>query len=268
MYGQSFILKGNWSGIITDSLFTKIHPALLQIKGVNGHATGIFRIETPEGFCQYEVSGNYKDKKHFSLTSSSKALSETKGFKSNPFEFTFHFDDSSEYVVGNLNSPGSAFQRFKMYLERDESAYNLNEGNSLSNIASQAMAHRIKLNVPAKSKRLKELARFQFMPLYFEIDRYEINSTYFTYLEKLTRILNSHSDLRLKIIGHTDSDGSDEYNLTLSKNRATAIFQHLVALGISPDRMIFDFHGERKPAESNENDLGKQRNRRVEFEFI
>ncbi len=268
LFGQSFKISGNWSGIITDSLFTKSHPALLQIKGINGHATGIFRIDTPEGFCQYEVTGAYKKKKHFILKSSSKAQLASKGFESVPFEFTFHYDDSSEYVVGTLNCIGSAFHRFKLFLEWDESPYNLNEENSLSKIGAQAMAYRIKLNVPAKSKRMKELARFQFIPIYFDVDRYEIDSTYFAYLEKLTRILNSHSDLRLKIIGHTDADGSDEYNLSLSKNRANAIFLHMVALGISPDRMIFEFQGESQPAESNENDRGKQRNRRVEFAFI
>lgn len=268
LYGQSFKLSGNWSGIITDSLFTKSHPALLQIKGINGHATGIFRIETSEGFCQYEVTGAYKKKKHFILTSSAKALSESKGFNSLPFEFAFHYDDSSEYVVGTLHSPGSAFHRFKLYLEWDESPYILNQENSLSNIGAQAMAHRLKLNIPAKSKRMKELARFQFVPIYFEVDRFEIDSSYFPYLEKLTRILNSHSDLRLKIIGHTDADGSDEYNILLSKNRANAIFQHIMTLGISSDRMIFEFQGESKPAESNENERGKQRNRRVEFAFI
>jgi len=268
IYGQPFKLSGNWSGIITDSLLTKSHPALLQIKGINGHATGIFRIETQEGFCQFEVSGTYKKKKHFGLKSSSKAQLASKGFESVPFDFTFHYDDSSEYVVGTLNCPGSAFHRFKLYLEWDESPYVLNAENSLSSIGAQAMAYRIKLNVPAKSKRLKELARFQFIPIYFDVDRYEIDSTYFTYLEKLTRILNSHSDLRLKIIGHTDADGSNEYNLELSKNRANAIFQHLNDLGIAPDRMIFEFQGETNPVETNENERGKQRNRRVEFEFI
>lgn len=267
-FGQSFKLSGNWSGIITDSLFTKSHPALLQIKGINGHATGIFRIETSEGFCQYEVSGDYKKKKEFKLISALKPQSETKGFGSLPFEFTFHYDDSSEYVVGTLHSPGSAFHRFKLYLEWDESPYILNQENSLSNIGAQAMAHRLKLNIPAKSKRMKELARFQFVPIFFEVDRFEIDSSYFPYLEKLTRILNSHSDLRLKIIGHTDADGSNEYNLELSKNRANAIFQKLKDLGIAPDRMIFEFQGETNPVETNENERGKQRNRRVEFEYI
>ena len=100
------------------------------------------------------------------------------------------------------------------------------------------------------------------------MDRYEIDSSYFPYLQKITRILNSHTDLRLRIIGHTDADGSDDYNIALSKNRANAIFQFLVNAGIASDRMVFDFKGEGNPTDTNENESGKQRNRRVEFEFI
>ncbi|MFM7388982.1 MAG: OmpA family protein [Bacteroidota bacterium] len=267
-YGQPFKLTGNWSGIITDSLYTTNYPALLQIKGINGHATGVFRIETPNGYCQYEVSGDYKKKKDFKLSSALKPQSETKGFGSLPFDFTFHYDDSSEYVLGTLNSPGNAINRFRIMLEWDETPYILGGESMLSALNSQAMMYRIKLGVPAKTKRIKELKRFQFKAIYFEVDRYEIDSSYVPFLKNLTRILQSNSDLRLKIIGHTDADGSNEYNLELSKNRANAIFQHLKDLGIAPDRMLFEFQGETNPVETNENERGKQRNRRVEFEFI
>jgi len=270
LYGQHFKISGNWLGILTDSTsdFTKNYPILLQIKGINGHATGIVRIEFEGKYSQFEVSGTYKKKKHFTLKSASKAQYESNDFRLSPFEFVFHYDDSSEYVVSTLTSSGNWLHGFKMYLEWEETQYELAKKPALSSIGAEAMAYRIKLGVPAKSKRIKELAVFQFKPIYFEVDRYEIDSSFYPYLEKLTRILNSHSDLRLNIIGHTDADGSNEYNLELSKNRANAIFQHLNGLGIASDRMIFEFEGESRPAETNDNQNGKRRNRRVEFRFI
>jgi outer membrane protein OmpA-like peptidoglycan-associated protein len=270
VYGQPYKLTGNWTGILTDSSqgFTKAFPVILQLKGVNGHATGVFRVETEDGFSQYEVSGDYTSKKHFVLQSALKPLMQTKNIALNSFDFTFHFQDSSEYVTGIFHSLGCPFHQLNLYLERDDLAYTLEKNLLFSTTNVLAMAHRIQLGVPAKSKRLKELANFKFQPVYFAVDSYKIDSSYFSYLARLTRLLNSNSDLRLKIIGHTDADGSVEYNLELSKNRSNALFQRLQSLGISSDRMLFEFEGESQPVGSNDSEPGKQRNRRVEFVFI
>jgi len=270
VYGQKFKLGGNWTGILTDSAqgFTKAFPVILQLKGVNGHATGIFRLETMDGFSQYEVTGDYSSKKRFVLTSGLKPSLQIKNIALNPFDFTFNFQDSNEYVTGVFHSMGCPFHQLNLYLERDDMAYTLEKNLLFSTTNVLAMAHRIQLGVPAKSKRLKELANFKFQPVYFAVDSYEIDSSYFSYLARLTRLLNSNSDLRLKIIGHTDADGSDEYNLELSKNRSNALYKRLQSLGISPDRMLFEFVGESQPVQSNKNERGKQRNRRVEFSFI
>jgi outer membrane protein OmpA-like peptidoglycan-associated protein len=267
---QKFTLSGNWSGILVDtaSNYTISRPVVLKINGVNGHATGVFRVESATGFTQFEVSGYYKKKKDFTLTSSKKPSMESKNFGGKPFEFDFHFDDSSEYIRSGFRSPGGPYHGLQLYLERDEKEYTLDKTLLFNELSTQAFAFRVKKGVPAKAKRIKELEQFAFQPIHFEVDRYEIDSSYFPYLQKITRILNSHTDLRLRIIGHTDADGSDDYNIALSKNRANAIFQFLVNAGIASDRMVFDFKGEGNPTDTNENESGKQRNRRVEFEFI
>ena len=68
--------------------------------------------------------------------------------------------------------------------------------------------------------------------------------------------------------GHTDSDGSDGYNESLSQARAKAIVAYFQRNGLEEDRLIFDFKGERSPVSSNDTSGGKQKNRRVVFEFI
>jgi outer membrane protein OmpA-like peptidoglycan-associated protein len=72
----------------------------------------------------------------------------------------------------------------------------------------------------------------------------------------------------LKIEGHTDGDGSESYNLNLSKQRAAQIIAYLVSIGITSDRMVQAYDGEKKPIDSNLTEEGKQRNRRVELSFI
>ena len=80
--------------------------------------------------------------------------------------------------------------------------------------------------------------------------------------------MNGHTDLRLKVVGHTDWDGSDSYNEKLSQQRAETIILYLEKNGLSRDRIEFEYQGEKKPIQSNETSEGKKRNRRVDFYFI
>jgi outer membrane protein OmpA-like peptidoglycan-associated protein len=67
------------------------------------------------------------------------------------------------------------------------------------------------------------------------------------------------------IEGHTDSDGSNEYNLELSRLRAEAVRSALVAGGLSPNRIETQGYGETRPIASNSSATGKAQNRRVEI---
>jgi outer membrane protein OmpA-like peptidoglycan-associated protein len=84
----------------------------------------------------------------------------------------------------------------------------------------------------------------------------------------MARVVDGHSDLRIKVTSHTDGDGSDAYNIELSKKRAEAIVNHFVSLGLSKDRIVIDFKGEKEPIDNNNTPEGKQKNRRVDFSFI
>ena len=78
-------------------------------------------------------------------------------------------------------------------------------------------------------------------------------------------MMNEHKDVRLRIEGHTDGDGSETYNLSLSEKRAAAVRIALMKEGISQDRLKAKGYGESQPVASNSTDEGKAQNRRVEF---
>jgi outer membrane protein OmpA-like peptidoglycan-associated protein len=85
-------------------------------------------------------------------------------------------------------------------------------------------------------------------------------------LREIGDMLRRHEELRLLIEGHTDSDGSDEHNFTLSGQRAQAVVDHLVVeYGIDRGRLTSAGLGESRPVDENDTPAGRQRNRRVEL---
>jgi len=83
-------------------------------------------------------------------------------------------------------------------------------------------------------------------------------------LNDVIKILNENKSVKLKIDGHTDSDGSDAFNLKLSDGRAASVKKYLVSKGIDESRLVSEGFGESQPIASNDTPEGRQQNRRVE----
>ncbi len=85
-------------------------------------------------------------------------------------------------------------------------------------------------------------------------------------IRQISQVLKQDKAMQLNIIGHTDSDGTEESNLTLSGKRAAAVKKALIDIyGIPADRMTTEGKGESEPVADNDSDDGKAKNRRVEF---
>jgi outer membrane protein OmpA-like peptidoglycan-associated protein len=132
----------------------------------------------------------------------------------------------------------------------------------------QRFEQELKDGVSAPNIRKQELQLFEFQPIYFDYDKALIRPEYESYLKELIRMVKSHSDLRIQITGHTDADGSDVYNLDLSARRAKALLNFFEQHGLPKDRVEIQFKGEAEPVDNNDNEKGKQKNRRVDFRFI
>jgi len=81
-------------------------------------------------------------------------------------------------------------------------------------------------------------------------------------------LLDKKAEWKLRLSGHTDNVGTEQNNLILSKGRAEAVRDFLVASGISASRIKVEYFGEMRPIDTNDTPEGRQKNRRVEMEIL
>ena len=99
----------------------------------------------------------------------------------------------------------------------------------------------------------------------FGFDSSDLTTAAKANLDNLAQVLKNNMDTNINIYGHTDSKGTDAYNLSLSERRAAAVKNYLVSQGVSSSRMFTMGVGEKEPVASNDTDAGRAENRRVEF---
>ncbi len=104
--------------------------------------------------------------------------------------------------------------------------------------------------------------------VYFDTEKYNINAKSRETLNKLADIFKEYPNSNILVEGHTDSTGSDSYNLTLSKNRAQAVTGYLVDNGIDRGRFTTKWYGESQPKYDNSTAEGRSKNRRVELAIV
>ena len=102
----------------------------------------------------------------------------------------------------------------------------------------------------------------------FRTNQTRLRSSSVPVLKEIVGLMAKYPDYNLKIEGHTDSDGQEEANLKLSQGRAKACYDFLVSKGVSATRMTHAGYGESRPIAENKTDVGKETNRRVDFELI
>lgn len=101
--------------------------------------------------------------------------------------------------------------------------------------------------------------------IYFDYDKTTLKPESFVELNKVVDFLTANPRIAIEIGGHTDSNGSDQYNANLSQGRSQAVVDYLVTQGIDITRLSAHGYGESKPIDTNATKEGQANNRRVEF---
>jgi OOP family OmpA-OmpF porin len=115
-------------------------------------------------------------------------------------------------------------------------------------------------------EQLDESGRIVTHGILFDSGSDKIKGESYQTLKEIGQLLTDDPKLRISIEGHTDSDGTDEYNMTLSQKRAASVKNYLIAnYKIAGERLESKGWGESKPIDTNDTPEGKANNRRVEL---
>jgi outer membrane protein OmpA-like peptidoglycan-associated protein len=104
--------------------------------------------------------------------------------------------------------------------------------------------------------------------IYFETGKAILRPESHSALDQVFRFLENNPGMKLEISGHTDNTGSLRINQRLSRDRAKAVVDYLVNLGISPEMLISEGYADTQPVAPNNTSQGREKNRRVEFKVL
>ncbi|HEY8401763.1 MAG TPA: LysM peptidoglycan-binding domain-containing protein, partial [Cytophagaceae bacterium] len=117
-------------------------------------------------------------------------------------------------------------------------------------------------------KSRKKPSKKLFENIYFDFDKYTLRPEAEKSLEELVEYYKKHPQLQIEMNANTDNWGSDAYNIELSKNRGKTALNYLIKNGVDKSALVVNALGEGNPIATNENAIGRQLNRRVEFYVV
>jgi outer membrane protein OmpA-like peptidoglycan-associated protein len=134
---------------------------------------------------------------------------------------------------------------------------------------AKAEAHRLRAQMQAYQMKQTQLgATLVLRDVVFATGRADLKPGAAERLRPLASYLQANPDVKVRIDGHTDAQGSDAYNQALSDRRAASVRAALAAMGVEGSRIEAIGHGETQPLADNRTAAGRQQNRRVEVTLV
>jgi outer membrane protein OmpA-like peptidoglycan-associated protein len=266
-------MDGIWQGLIVrdGAKWSESSVLFLEINTADKNLTGRTREEVTKSDCYMiqKIKGTITDSVSIKFK---QYITETKKTTPKitwiPFEAKLSFDTLTGYLSGSYTQLAGRKTTGKITMYRSTAEFSNSEMIMLHQSWRDVFIQDLNQKRKAPAIREWERKNFLFEPIYFDYDRDSLKVEYNAYLKEMVRVVLDHTDLRIKITGHTDADGSTAYNKELSERRAKSIQDFFVKCGLPPHKVVTDFKGEEEPVDNNKTDNGKQRNRRVDFTFI
>ncbi|MCF6346018.1 MAG: OmpA family protein [Thiomicrorhabdus sp.] len=177
---------------------------------------------------------------------------------------TASFNNTDLSISGNVASVKLRDQLQQRSAQVLQSSYSLIEFNVEVNVIEEAAT--VLVDAISCQKRFNDLLSTQI--IYFETSKAVIQKKSDALIDELATVALKCPDTNIEIAGHTDSSGSHAMNQKLSEMRAKAIVKRLKEKNINEDRLTAIGYGETKPIADNKTEIGKAKNRRIEFKII
>lgn len=216
---------------------------------------------------QFELPKEYRPKK-LSYVKAIVLDDET----SKPLEATaelFNLQTGLKVISTGTNSITGSF--LVVLQEKQDYALNVSKEGYLFHSENFSLKTSTKDEPYILTVRLKKIKPGQNVVLnnvFYDVNSYELRNESLVELDKLYEFLNANQTVKIEIGGHTDNTGNANDNKKLSENRAKSVMDYLIKKGISADRLSFKGYGSSKPIAGNENEEGRQKNRRTEYRII
>lgn len=259
------IINGDWQGILkqTEGPFTTNYAYWITFRLKGDSVVGIARTEAAN--TPYYAVINIKG----TINNNRISFVQDRIIKSNTRENskwclikgTLIYNPADTSISGNWTSDTDDCQPGSLLLYKSKKR--INEDASIKTAYAKFE------QIETKLKNNESIVGFKIIlsKIPFETNSYKIQETGIIEINKIYKLLDEYEIIKINIQGHTDNVGKDDDNMRLSYLRAKAINDLLIEKGIDKSRITYEGYGKSRPIATNETEVGRQKNRRVEIEF-
>jgi OOP family OmpA-OmpF porin len=155
----------------------------------------------------------------------------------------------------------------KLYGVRAEAEGHMSQNQNLDlrNMKEGVVSNQNMNLAPIEVVPVEPAATITLNNVFFDFDKSALKPESYPELDRVVDLMNKQPDMKVEIAGHADAIGKEDYNMGLSKVRASTVVKYLLEKGISGDRVTMSYFGETRPLVDNKTESNRKKNRRVEF---
>jgi len=222
-------LTGTWKGVLINNgdVTSKGILFYLDINQTDGYI-GFSReeLKTTTNYAVKKIKGSVSDS---TITFNQVAITSKSSSRKKwcLMDFKLQYNALTGYMEGTYSSKECRRNQGKVILYKVDYEFQRKEISNVDQSWFQGLLYDLKEGLSAPEIRIKERENFVFEPVYFDFDKDVIKPENEDFLVRLIKVIKGHSDLRVRVTGHTDSDGTNYYNDGLSKRRSTKYYRFL-----------------------------------------
>ena len=256
--GYPINTKNNDLGFVVNTQGTKAYFASNKLNGKGGwdiYAIDLYKEARPEKV--FLVKGQLVDDNGYAL---SDAKLEVKNTRTEEVSEGVVDAETGHYAVAVTAK--NEDDDFLMVVKKEDYSFS----STLIEPTEETFEKPIEVNFEVKP--IEAGKSVQINDIYYATASYEINAKSYAVLNEFADFLKTNSTVKVEIRGHTDNIGSAQTNITLSNQRAKAVYDYLLSKGVPKSNISYKGYGPNMPIADNKTEAGRAKNRRTEFYIL